>query len=178
MKSRIVPVLVAVAVAALVWSPSGAKTRSSGEKKDEKVVWVVFFSSHDCPRCDSVKDLIEGIKASYPVRVKTFDVEKDSDYALFRNLQAIHSSKRFSVPLILVGETILMGEDEIAAKLDKTVRDLAKAGGAEIPYLGPARSAGKVNQSKKCNCSSDRSAGPPAASDAWKGIRSFFSRFF
>ena len=62
------------------------------------------------------------LKARYPLRVKDFDVDKEADYALFKRIEAIHAADKFAVPLVMVGESILMGEEEITGKLEKTVR--------------------------------------------------------
>ena len=60
------------------------------------------------------------LKTQYALRVKDFDVDTETDYALFKRVEAIHAAEKFSVPLVLVGESILMGEDEITGKLEKT----------------------------------------------------------
>lgn len=176
------PVVVFVVVfilAAGFWSQGFAASARSSAKRGSHTVWLVLFSSHDCPKCESVKDLIEVMKVKYPVRIKTFDVEKDKDYSLFKRLQAIHAPGGFSVPLIMVGDTILMGEDEITAKLDEAVAGLVKAGGAQLPYLGPARSSAEPKKPAKCNdCDSDRPARPPSASEEWKTLRSFLNNLF
>jgi hypothetical protein len=173
--------LAVVAVFALtvaLRSPGFAGTARHAGKQIRNTVWLAYFSSHDCPKCEGVKDLIEIVKIKYPVRVKAFDVENDKDYALFRKLQSIHCPDGFSVPLIMVGDTILMGEDEITTKLDKTIGGLVKAGGARLPYLGPARSTVEPKNSTKCNCNRDKSVRPPTASEEWKSIRSFLNNLF
>jgi hypothetical protein len=79
----------------------------------------------------------------------------------------------------MVGDTILMGEDEITTKLDKTIAGLVKAGGAQLPYLGPERKAAEPTKPAKCSsCDRDRPARPPSASDEWKSLRSFLNNLF
>ena len=97
---------------------SAAPTKGKAAKN---AVGIVFFAAHDCPRCENVKDLMKVLKARYPLRVKDFDVDKEADYALFKRIEAIHAADKFAVPLVMVGESILMGEDEITGKLEKTV---------------------------------------------------------
>jgi glutaredoxin len=139
---------------------------------------MAFFSSTDCPKCESAKLLIEALKSKYRVRVKTFDVERDKDYSLFKAVQAIHSSGGLSVPLILVGDVILAGEEEIDAKLEETVRGLAKAGGAELPYLGPDHTAPAPTKRDKCDFDKNRPGRPPSAPEEWGKFRSFLDYFF
>lgn len=174
----IVILFATIALTAASWSWCFSQTERKAGKQKRTVVWMVFFSSSDCPKCESAKLLIEAMKSKYVIRVKTFDVERDKDYALFRDLQAIHSPEGFSVPLILLGNTILAGEEEINAKLDATIRGLAKSGGATLPYLGPGRAPTASVTREKRDCERNPHAQPPPASDEWRKIRSFLDYFF
>jgi len=147
------------------------------EKAGKNIVGIVLFAAHDCPKCESAKDLIKALKAKYALRVRDFDVDKESDYALFRRVEAIHATAKFAVPLVLVGETILIGEDEITGKLEKTVRDLTKSGGAPFPYLGPAQGKKGVAKpvSSSCNCDQGR---PPEVADELSKLRKFIEKLF
>lgn len=100
-------------------------------------MWIVLFASQDCPRCDAVKELLAVLSERYPVHIKAFDVGKEHDYELFRSLEQIHSEEPFGVPLVMVGEVILMGDRTIARDLEKIVDRLSRSGGAPLPYLGP-----------------------------------------
>jgi hypothetical protein len=142
-------------------------------------VWLVFFSSKDCSHCASVGELIEALENDFPVRVKAFDIGREEDYALFTRLEAIHAQKRFSVPLILVGDSILMGEREIAGKLEPTVRQLVRSGGACLPYLGPRQRGEKPagnRPSSRCDCE-DRGR-PPTIGEEWGKIRLLIDKLF
>ena len=112
--------IVVLAVALLCVGRAAAAPAKA--KAVKKTVGIVFFAAHDCPRCESVKDLMKVLKVRYPLRVKDFDVDKEADYSLFKRIEAIHSADKFAVPLVMVGESILMGEEEITGKLEKTVR--------------------------------------------------------
>jgi hypothetical protein len=100
-------------------------------------VWILFVSSEDCPRCDGVKKFVSVLKQKYPVRTKRLDIGRDRDRSLLGRLEAIHAEKKFAVPLIMVGDSILIGESEISEKLEATVKRLARKGGSPLPYLGP-----------------------------------------
>jgi hypothetical protein len=149
-------------------------------------VWIVFFSSRDCPRCQSVKPLLKALKGTYPLRTKVFDVDREKDYALLRRLEAIHSKDKFLIPLVIVGETILMGEDKIASDLEKTVRRLSRHGGASLPYLGQNKKNGedrtlktearKKAVSSRCPCAEE--GRPPSLGDEWKKIRALLDKYF
>ncbi len=161
-------------------SPLAASSGAQVSRKRSDTVWVVFFSSRDCPRCESVKLLLKALKLSYPsVRTRVFDVAREKDYALFRRLESIHSDGEFAVPLVMVGESILEGEDQIAAKLEKTVKRLSRSGGAPLPYLGRNSSKKQVlpqRQPEKCPCQDKR--GPPTLKEEMGKIRVLFDQFF
>jgi len=147
--------------------------------RSTSTVWLAFFSSKDCPHCASARELIEALENDFPLRVKAFDISLDEDYALFSRLEAIHARKRFSVPLILVGDSILMGEREIARKLEPTVRRLVRSGGACLPYLGPKKrvETSTANPSSSaCNCENRRR--PPSIGEEWGKIRLFIDKLF
>jgi glutaredoxin len=166
-------VVLAVTLFAL-GSAEAAKVRGKAAKHS---VAIVFFAAHDCPRCERVKDLVEVLKARYALKVKYFDVDKDADYALFKRVEAIHASDKFAVPLILVGESILMGEDEITRKLEKTVRKLARSGGSPFPYLGSALGKKAVAKSGASPCNCGR-GGPPEVTDELSRLRKFIEKLF
>ncbi len=165
-------------ILAIVFSCIGAAGAAPANVKASKnAVSIVFFAAHDCPRCENVRDLIKVLKARYALRVKDFDVDTEKHYALFKRVEAIHAAEKFSVPLVLVGESILMGEDEITGKLEKTVRDLRRSGGSPFPYLGPAqqkKTAAKAAASS-CNCGQ---GGPPEVTDELSKLRRFIEKLF
>lgn len=169
---------VETAILTMVFFCVGAAGAAPANAKSSKnAVSVVFFAAHDCPRCRNVKDLMKVLKARYALRVKDFDVDTDADYALFKRIEAIHAADKFAVPLVMVGESILMGEDEITGKLEKTIRALARSGGSPFPYLGPAqqkKTAAKAAASS-CNCAQ---GGPPEVTDELSKLRRFIEKLF
>ena len=161
-------------------SPLAATGGPQASRKRSDTVWVVFFSSRDCPRCESVKLLLKALKSSHPfVRTRVFDVERERDYALFRCLESIHSDREFAVPLVMVGESILEGEDQIAAKLEQTVKRLSRSGGAPLPYLGRNFNNKHVvpeREREKCPCQDK--GGPPTLKEEMGKIKVLFDKFF
>jgi glutaredoxin len=167
--------IVVLAVALLCVGPASAAPTKA--KASKKTVGIVFFAAHDCPRCESVKDLMKVLKARYPLRVKDFDVDKEADYSLFKRIEAIHAVDKFAVPLVMVGESILMGEDEITGKLEKKVRSLARAGGSPFPYLGSARET-KTVAKPDASCRDCEKGRPPEVTDELSKLRKFIEKLF
>jgi len=148
----------------------------SGKDRGARV-WMVFFSASDCPNCESARALIQGLRGVYPVRVKKFIVDRPRDYALLERLEAIHGEEKFAVPLIIVGESILIGEDEITRKLERTVRRLSRSGGAPLPFLGPVDVKAPKRRTASYDCDCDRGR-PPTLGEEWEKIKNFLDRLF
>jgi thiol-disulfide isomerase/thioredoxin len=153
------------------------RVRAALPKKKPSPVWIVFFTSPECEKCQAVKQLMERLKRSYPVRVKTFSIDRATDRVTFRSLEAIHASRGFAVPLVLVGETILMGEDRISEQLEQVVRKLAQSGGAPLPYLGSGSAKKSAPESTVPCYECEQRGRPPEVTDELRRIRKFIDRF-
>lgn len=162
---------VAVIAFVQVFEASGRAETRTRSKEKAAAIWLVYFFASDCEKCGHVKTLIEALKTKYPVRTKSFDIDQKSNYELMQRLQAIHSKRKFAVPLVMIGETILMGEAEISASLEGKVRKLAHSGGAPAPYLGKASgetsAATADTRCREC----DQRGRPPDIGDELKRIR-------
>jgi len=167
-------VLLAVA---LLGHAEAARGRKSASDKQLSRVGIVFFASPKCEKCASVKPLIEALKRTYPVRVKSFSIDQATGRALYRNLEAIHAPGRFAIPLVLVGESILIGEDRIVDELEPAVRKLARSGGAPFPYLGRGSPSEPLAKTPTQCYDCDQRGRPPDVRDELKRIRSFIDRF-
>lgn len=179
-RSMLGRVLCLVMVLHLSAYPLAAAPGSHPSRKKGHTVWVVFFSSHDCPRCESVKELLKGLKTTYPVRTRIFDVAQEKDYKLFRQLEKIHSDSEFAVPLIMVGESILEGEDQIAEKLEPTVERLARGKGAPLPYLGKDGKPQRVKAeapAKPCR-ECEKKGRPPTLKEEIGKMKILLDKFF
>jgi thiol-disulfide isomerase/thioredoxin len=162
---------------AMAFAASGhAETRPQTKAKTG-TVWLVYFLSSDCVKCEHVKKLIDGLKAKYPVKTKSFDIDQKANNELMQRLQSIHSDRKFAVPLVMVGETVLMGEKEISAKLEGAVRKFAKSGGARVPYLGQAPDGKSASASDRACTKCNERGRPPEITDELKRLRRFIDRW-
>jgi hypothetical protein len=153
----------------------------AAEKRDRKRVWMIFFSSYDCPKCESVKELIDVLKLRYPLSVKQLDITKEADYSIFKAVESIHGSGNFAVPLAMLGNSILIGQEDINRKLENTVRELAAKGGASPPYIGPVESQLKAQNGRRANsnCEScSRGRRPPEVGDELHRARELLEKLF
>jgi len=155
------------------------KPPRTGSDKPGKV-WVVVFSSPECSHCEKAMEFIERLKRKYPVRTKVFDIDSDHDYKIYKRLEAIHAREGFAVPLVMVGDSMLVGEKEISRKLEKIVRNLARSGGSRLPYLGPTKSEDDpVGRSRDSDCDHCRRQGrPPTIGEELRKVKGLVDKFF
>jgi len=183
---RVGLICLAVCMFRLIGAPALAFAGAEGAGGHSATIWIVFFNSRDCPQCESAKTLIDALKKSHnSIRVKSFDVEDERNYSLFKKIEGIHGREKFSVPLVIVGEHILIGPEAIEKRLEPIVTGLAGCG-AGLPYLGPqAGEKSKVPQAPrktvaltdKEDCHCDK-GGPVQITDEFKKIRSLLNRWF
>ncbi len=173
---------------------AGAQTKIISDQFTLKTVWVVFFHSKDCPKCDDSDFLISALSRSYPLKVKKMDVEDESVYKVFRQLESIHSAEKFSVPLVIVGEDILVGDGQIRSGLEKKAKSLSETTGAKLPYLGEGKNPNRRNKldshslnekkvnveepSKDSDCNCNKKGRPPELSEELNKVRKLMENAF
>jgi hypothetical protein len=154
---RIIVLAAACSFGAAGFHDAWASPGKDRKEKKRSAVWAVYFSSSNCPRCDAVKGLIDSLKHQYRLRVRTYDVGDEKGYALFSAMEAIHGADRFSVPLIIVGESILIGEKDIEERLEQIVRKLTASSGASLPYMGEIARTGMQSKPGCATCGKGKS---------------------
>ncbi len=127
----------------------------AGRKNSAPDIWLVYFGSSDCPQCETINILLDKLSNKNRLKIKHYDIEDDKNYALFKKVESIHGESKFSVPLIIISDDILVGVDEIKSKLPKFIKSLAKKG-ADPPYLGPGE---PVHVSRRCDRSNNSKGG-------------------
>ncbi len=148
------------------------------DEKGDGTVGIVFFGSKGCPSCEHVRDLLSALGDQYPLDLRTFDTGKTADNALLDRLEQIHARDKFSVPLVMLDDSILMGEREIDDKLEPMVRRLAAGGGSALPYLGPGRPLKRAPQRQVDSGCNRKSGRPPTFNEEWGKLKGLLRRFF
>ena len=103
----------------------GASVNPGGQSP---AIWIVFFNSHNCSQCEGVGALIDGLKEKHHIGVKSFDVEDERNYSLFKKIEAIHRVRKFYLPLVIVGEHILIGPETIENRLETDCSGIERNG--------------------------------------------------
>jgi thiol-disulfide isomerase/thioredoxin len=176
---RTVALLGTLAIAAtfLVLSNPGLVHARAKPVHKKSPVWIAFFGSPECEKCASAKEVIKAVKEAYPLRVKSFNIDRSGDRATYRSLEAIHAPGKFAVPLILIDDTIIMGDEQIERDLEPLVKKLSRKGGAPLPYLGPSPGK-KASPQPPAPCYECEQRGrPPDVRDELKKIRTFIDQF-
>jgi glutaredoxin len=123
--SRLKTILILVACLAFIAGTVGsapAQKSSKAAPDIDKTVVVTVFTSSECPFCENVKELVDDLKTTLPIKIEMFDINQPADYDLFSKIEATHKGERFAVPLIIVGDTVLMGQSQIFNKLEDTIK--------------------------------------------------------
>lgn len=149
---------------------SFSRKSSSGE------TWAVYFGSSDCPVCEHVQPLLRSLVNDYGLRIRSYDITRPDDYLVFERIESIHGSPgKFSVPMVIVGENILVGEKQIQNNLGRLVQKYVRDSGAPLPYLGDARD--ETFQANNEDCAECRDKGrPPSVQSELKKLKVIIDR--
>jgi glutaredoxin len=127
--------LIALFVLLLITSlPSSVN--AAGRPSEQPIVHIVLVWSNGCPYCTEVlTDILPPLQDKYNSQLSILLVElvslKDVDnlYALGSALG--RSKEQVSVPFLLIGQTALIGVDEIQNQLSGLIDEYISAGGLE-----------------------------------------------
>ncbi len=151
--------------------------QSFSRKSSAGETWAVYFGSSDCPVCEHVQPLLRGLVNDYGLRIRYYDITRPDDYLVFERIESIHGSPgKFSVPMVIVGENILVGERQIQNNLGRLVQKYVSDSGARLPYLGDARN--ETFEANNADCAECRDKGrPPSVESELKKLKLIIDRF-
>ncbi len=158
-------------LASVTFSVQVAASGSPGD------VWAVYFGSSDCTVCDHVRPLLDSLTRDEGLKIKAFDITRPEDYLVFERIESVHSANKFSVPLIIIGENILIGEKQIQKSLRKLVQRYREGNGVPLPYLGDLTSTGDGASSAQEDCKTCKDKGrPPSVQSELRKLKVFIDR--
>lgn len=102
------------------------------------VVRLLFFYSQDCPHCQVVIDeVLSPLQEKYgaQLEVQSIEISDADNYEWLLDLETAYQipPDKVSIPEVFVGDTALIGEAEIRARLDGTIASYLAAGGVDYP---------------------------------------------
>lgn len=134
------------------WLLGSLEAQALAENPSEpaQIIVVTVFTSSECPYCENVKELLDDLKTQFPIKTEIFDINKPNDYDLYLKIEATHKNARFAVPLVIVGDKVLIGQSEIFGKLETTIKAL-QASRQTNPLFGMADSSENSKKVQKKN---------------------------
>lgn len=147
-------------------------------KSGSRTIQIEFFWAKDCPHCESAKTLVSELQKSHPIKVREFDIEKEADYAAFHSVQAIHKRSNLSVPLIVVGKDLLVGESEIKAHLEGRIQTLIGSSNKESQKKGSAKKAVTESNSPPSPTKDKAKPAQDSVREEWGKMKMTIDEFF
>jgi len=147
-------------------------------KSGVKTIQIDFFWAKDCPHCESAKTLVSNLQKSHQIKVKEFDIDKEADYAAFHRLEATHKRSNLSVPLVVVGKDLLVGESEIKAHLEGRIRTLTDSPNREPQKESSPKKAVRKNKSSEPTTKDKAKPSPDSVKEEWGRMKMTIDEFF
>lgn len=101
-------------------------------------VRFLFFYSEDCPHCQVViQEVLSPLQEKYgaQLEVQSIEISTVENYEWLLDMEASYRipADQVSIPEVFIGDTALIGEAEIRARLDETIARYLAAGGVDYP---------------------------------------------
>jgi thiol-disulfide isomerase/thioredoxin/sulfite exporter TauE/SafE len=103
---------------------------------DEPVARFFVFEAQDCDHCHAVEEeVLAPLAEEYGdrVEIKQFDISSVANYEVMVRLEREYGVSGQAIPEVFIGDSVLVGEEEIAERLQSLVDECLSAGGCEFP---------------------------------------------
>ncbi len=146
MKRTVLRILIVVTL--LFVLPAGLQAANSTQ--DTPTVRAVLFWLSTCPHCHEViENVLPPIQSQYgnQLDIQMIELKSDGDFQKLSALAVKYGlpGDNIGVPLMVIGDHIMIGSGEIPAQLPGYIEQYMAAGGVEYPELG----AFSINQGKR-----------------------------
>jgi thiol-disulfide isomerase/thioredoxin len=101
----------------------------------ENIVRAYYFHSPDCAKCVVIKRFIPKLQKKYPLEVKSFNVNDIKNYEKFILLEKQYKVSGGKIPALFIGDSVLIGSNEIRNKLEAKIKTLLAQGGSSWPEI-------------------------------------------
>lgn len=122
----VIAVLAVVIVASMAFLFTG--TMATLDKESNTPATIYFFYGEECPHCHTIMPFVENMTRKYPeADVRILEVwHNQTNQKIYQEANRVAGVKRFGVPEVVSGKTVLSGELEIPAKLEGLIQDYLK----------------------------------------------------
>jgi cytochrome c biogenesis protein CcdA/glutaredoxin len=103
---------------------------------EEPVVRFFVFEAQDCEHCRVVREeVLAPLQEQYgrQIEIQTFDIGAMENYEVMVRLEKEYGVSGLAIPQIFIGDTVLVGEEEIQERLGALVDQILEAGGCDYP---------------------------------------------
>jgi cytochrome c biogenesis protein CcdA len=103
---------------------------------EEPVVRFFVFEAQDCDHCWVVREqVLAPLQEQYgpQVEIQAFDIGAMENYEVMVRLEKEYGVSGLAIPQIFLGDTVLVGEEEIRERLGDLVDQYLEAGGRDYP---------------------------------------------
>lgn len=105
---------------------------------DGPVVHLLFFHSQDCDHCQVVIDeVLSPLQKKYEAQlaIQSIEISDADNYEWLLDMETAYQipPDKVGIPEVFIGDTALIGEAEIRARLDETIASYLAAGGVDYP---------------------------------------------
>jgi hypothetical protein len=100
-------------------------------------IQIYLFYAEDCPACGGIlQGYLPGLKSTYPfLEIQTFDVGDPTYYEALSGLEKKFNRRATELPVLFIGDQVLIGEKEIMERLDPLILDYQVKGAPPLPPL-------------------------------------------
>ena len=103
---------------------------------EEPVARLFVFEAQDCQHCQAVEhEVLAPLREEYGdrVEIKTFDIGAMENYDVMVRLEREYGVAGLDIPQVFIGDTVLVGEEQIRERLQALVDQCLEAGGCDFP---------------------------------------------
>ncbi len=106
-------------------------------KASEGNINIVFFGTEGCESCLEVKEFyLPQFLERYPqVAMHYFDLDNSDNYNLLLQLEKKYNRETNDTPVVVIGEQILSGKEEVQEQLGSYVEQYIGQGGCALPQV-------------------------------------------
>ena len=115
--------------------PASAQTITPSGQADK--IELYFFYAEDCQPCQVIlQGYLPSLKAMFPsLEIKTLDVGNPIHYEALSRLEKRLQRSGSELPIVLIGDQILSGEQEIMERLNPLLLEYQGKGSAPLPSI-------------------------------------------
>lgn len=109
---------------------------------------IYFFYAEDCQACGGIlQGYLPGLKTTYPfLDVQAFDVRNPAFYEALVRLEKQFGLSGSELPVLLIGEQMLSGEQQIMERLEPLILEYQVRGAPPLPPLQTAASTASPSE--------------------------------